>query len=609
MPSMSRMRENLSFYILGAFSFIALLNPVFKKYDYGAGYPLILLLAILMPIFVVLNWKKKSENEVWEKVFLGVFGLMLLLSFAFSMVQTVGFSEVLAYLTMIPLYFTFAYRKNEWAEKFVDLLVYLAFVGALMGLFNYIVEAEVRLFGPFFNILYHANVWPNAYGLFVLLSWPLFLRKWGPLRAVMLGVVLSSLVLTFSRGAVIAFLGQVLLLTLYNYRKLHCKNLQAMTICATVIILTYMSANNFRAAEYELLDVDARINCENQESLTSKQERVDFWEGAIELAGDYPIYGYGPSSFRYAYSPIQETFLGNADHPHNIFLKFAVENGLIAFLAFLGFLLMVLRRFVARFTKLKGEDRDFVYLTFVATAGALAHNMIDYNFNFAINLLLFFMLLALGRSKLIRKTTKKKDVAVLTVAVVLAIVAIYELVILGLAQLQNDDYLQYSLFPRDYYLNEVNESIEEGDFVEAEEFLFEQFERSSLDARTHYIEGVLCEKKGDLPETCLAPFAKAYALDSMNNFDYFTDYFRALEKVNPREAGDFANDIVPVIEQYFVYVDQNVHFTAYTPNVEAASRLITNILPYLPVEKQQELIYNMALMTARAEELRLEKTY
>ena len=604
-------KNNLSFIFVSAFYLIALFNPIFKKYDYGAGYPLILILAGLGLVLAIIEFRKKRESPRFEPAFLLAFGLMVLLSFFFSQTKNIGFGEVLAFASIVPLYLVMAYQKHKWIDRFLNVIAVSAVLAALLGFILYFTRGEVRMVGPFFNLLYHAHVWPNAFALFLLLAWPSFLRNWNFLRALGLGIVVSALILTFSRGALVAFAGQIVLLSIYFARRASKKALLGIILSILVAGLAYFGANYIRSLSHDVLDVGARISFGNEESLTSKQERVDFWKGALDLADDNPLFGYGPFSFRYAYNPIQETFLGNADHPHNIFLKIAAENGLVAALAFILFLVAGFGTVVTRFSSLKKGERDKVFVMGVAALGAFAHNLIDYNLNFAVNLFLLFVYLALIRS-VIAKPEKKERKAILPLllTVLLTIVAFFEGCLLVLSETQDESYLQYSFFPRNYYLNEADEAIANEDYDLADEFLDKQIDLNPLDAQAYYLRGVACDHADDaVYVNCFPFYEKALELAPMNDFNYYIEYLLHLRVADPDKVDEFAREAVVLVEMYFGYVENNVHFTAYTDNVEAAARFITTLFPHLDSAKNQELIYKMSLMIQKANVLRLEKTF
>ncbi|MEK7085482.1 MAG: O-antigen ligase family protein [Patescibacteria group bacterium] len=99
------------------------------------------------------------------------------------------------------------------------------------------------------------------------------------------------------------------------------KTVALVVLAGLLVVGIFVGTEKLRSLNHKVIDVENRLTFSGDESLTSKQERKDFWKGALELIKEKPIFGWGPFSFRYAYNPIQKTLLGNSDHPHNIFLK------------------------------------------------------------------------------------------------------------------------------------------------------------------------------------------------------------------------------------------------------------------------------------------------
>lgn len=576
-------KENFSLYLLGSVFVFSLFNPFFKKFDYGAGWPVVILLAVAFMFIAFCELRKERKPEMSETMFLFLFLFFVGLSFVFSSTQNVGLSEVVALFTVGGLYHLFAYRKVEWMEKFLKLVVVCAVLSVVVGYFAYFFEADTRVYGPFFNVLYHSNEWPNAFALFLLMSWPLLLlffdKKKSIQSSLLMGVLISGLLLTFSRGALVAFVGQIVLLLIFFVKKIKFKQFLLGVVSILFAFILFSGANYIRSFGNEVLDVSDRVNFVGTE-VTSKTERVDFWVGAAKLASERPAFGWGPFSFRQAYSPIQKRLLGASDHPHNFFLKIAAENGMIALIAFLGFLGVFLMDLEKRLPEVSAPKKKTIAILSVALLGGLAHSMIDYNFNFVANLLLWFMLLAFIRSLSMPRIYKKKAALLpLFLALLVGLLSIYEGGILVMDKItDNDVYMEKSLYPRDHYL---------------EADLERHLELNKLDAKAHHRAG---------------NFEKALELDPMNDFVYYRDYLWKLKNAKLNEDNwmviNRANDL---LLQYYVMVENNVHFTAYTKNVEAASDVADALVEYLPEEKVYDLIEGKKRMLEKAKSLREQR--
>lgn len=592
-----------SFWILNSFLVFSLFNPWFKKYDYGAGWPLVLLLAVLLLVIAVLEFRAAREKVLWEKIFLGIFGVSFLFSFVFSETRNLGFSELMAYLTAICAYLIFAYGEIRWRDKFLKFIGVVSVAAVFLGYIFYFTEPENRMFGTFFNIQYHANVWPNAFALFILMSWPvllLFKNKW--LRSFAIAFVLSGLLLTYSRGALIAFGGEVVLLGVYFLRRMDWKTVGWSLLTGVLAVSFFLGANFLRSLKYEVIDVEERVQFENSEGLTSKQERKDFWKGAAEMALEKPVFGYGPFSFRQVYNGKQTTMLANSDHPHNIFLKIAAENGFIALGGFLGFLVVLFVTVAKRFSGMERRERDLVFILGTAIAGAFAHNLIDYNFNFIANLLLLFLFLAFIRSIVSSVGKESKNYAPVAISILLAVIALYE------GALLFTNALETSFFPRNYYLNQANEHLSERNYPGVVEMANRQIDLNSYDSEAYLVRGIAYFEMGQT-DFGRADLEKAIAMNPLNNLNYYKNYISYASQDFAPEDLILIQKAAEILKAYFELVEKNVHFTAYTPNVEAARDLAYLIIPYLDPAESRMILEGVSKMLATAERLRSLKSF
>lgn len=584
--------KNFSAVFLSAIFLLALFNPVFKKYDYGAEYPMLLAFALVLFFVAIYEFRQKKERSLWEILFVLIFLGAVAASFVFSQTQNTGFSEVFAFFMAFSLYLLFAYNKSGTLKQLIHIVCFGAVVAVFWGYLQYLLMPETRMFGPFMNLFYHANEWPNAFALFLIMAWPIFVllygRKWSYKESFLLGFVLSGILLTFSRGALIVLLGQFLLFAIYFVRRVNLKKLGAALLTLFVAIGMFFGTNNIKSQKQEVLDVGEKLQFANEESLTSKRERLDFWLGAVELIKEKPLFGWGPFSFRQAYNPIQKTLLGSSDHPHNVFLKIGAENGLIALFAFLGFLISIFVVVLRRFKNLSQIKRNEVFILGVAILGTFAHNLIDYNFNFWVNMMLLFVLLAMLRSIVVEKVYKvKKTFLAMSLFVLIAIFAAYESGVLILSEGVNKDFAAYSFYPRNYYL-------EEGQFDK-------HIQKAPIDSAGYFLKGKSACKAGN-ETVCEENLRKAAELNPKNDLAYYLEYYRHFDSKDILQ-------ILPLIEEYMRFAEKNVHFTAYTKNVEAAAEIVDLMLKYLPSAQRFDLEEKKQKMLNEVARIRAEKSF
>lgn len=584
--------KHFSTFFLSAIFLLALFNPVFKKYDYGAEYPMLLAFALVLFCVAIYEFRQKKERGLWETFFVLIFLGAIALSFVFSQTQNTGFSEVFAIFMASSLYLLFAYNKSETLKQLMHIVCFGAVLAVFWGYLQYLLMPETRMFGPFMNLFYHANEWPNAFALFLIMAWPVFIllfgRKWNYKESLLLGFVLSGVLLTFSRGALIVLLGQFLLFAIYFVRGVTLKKLGAALLTLLVAVGMFFGTNNIKSQRQEVLDVGQKLQFANEESLTSKQERMDFWLGAVELIKEKPLFGWGPFSFRQAYNPIQKTLLGSSDHPHNIFLKIGAESGLFALGAFLAFLISIFVIVLRRFKGLSQVKKNEVFILGVAILGAFAHNLIDYNFNFWVNLMLLFVLLAMLRSTVIERVYKvRKTLFAMLLFVLIGVFAIYEGGVLLLSEGVNKDFAAYSFYPRNYYL-------------ESKQF-DKHIQKAPIDSEGYFLKGKLACKVKD-ETVCEENLKKAAELNPKNDLAYYLEYYSHFDSKEILQ-------ILPLIEEYMRFAGKNVHFTAYTKNAEAAAEIVDLMLKYLPSAQRFELEEKKEKMLNEVAHIRAEKSF
>jgi len=612
-------KENLSFYFLVIFFFIALFNPIFQKYDYGAGFPVVVLFSFLLIFFIIFEFKAKREKNFFEKLFLLLFAVFYFISFYFSQTKNIGFPELIAYLSIIPFYLIFAYKKNVWSDKVLKFLTVCGFLAVSLGFILYFLLDPTRMSGPFFNILYHSNFWPNAFASFLLMIWPIYLiifkDKWKITNILVISFVISALFLTFSRGALIAFLGQVIILLVYFLPKINIKTFVISFLVLVFSLSFFFYSNTIRGINNHTINVSERITFQNDELLTSGQERKDFWIGSIKLLKEKPLTGFGPFSFRYAFNPIQNVFLGSSDHSHNIFLKFGSENGIFTMLSFILFLLTFFIGIALRFNKLNKKSKDFVAILSVCVVGVLAHSLIDYNFNFFQNLVLFFTILILIKSETVKEKNLalKKDFLSLILVVFVFLLTVFQVSIFAISYFDiNFDSQKYSLYQRYSYLENAEKSLFEKDYLKSLDYLDKQLILNKLDDKAYYLKAVVyCSNDFEFNDLniCKENFKKALELNPKNDVFYYRDYLRVLEKTNDPSLQDFRKTCLDLFNMYYGYTKNNVHFTAYTSQVEGAYEMAEILLLHLDEENSRKVREKQVLMMQYAKEHRGGKTF
>ena len=125
-----------------------------------------------------------------------------------------------------------SFLRFSFEEQFIFLMAFIAVLSCFVGVIVYTVQPVNRFVGTFFDPRFHTDYWPNAFAEFLLLAWPMvllatskhfergslslirFRLKRFAYKFLPIGIVIGCLLLSYSRGALIAFIGQILLLTI-----------------------------------------------------------------------------------------------------------------------------------------------------------------------------------------------------------------------------------------------------------------------------------------------------------------------------------------------------------------------------------------------------------
>ena len=184
--------------------------------------------------------------------------------------------------------------------------------------------------------------WPTMFASTLLMQFPIQLfiaslssmPRWSRILAGFTGVLsILCLILSQTRGAWLAFLSVFVIFILINkdYRKTAFK-------VFTVIMIGFMLVSMKFPSLTERFESISNVNS------ATIRERLLMWESATNIFKDYPIHGIGQRMFTKMYNT--QYILPDAkerppadgkghDHPHNNFMKFLCEGGVLGAISFL----------------------------------------------------------------------------------------------------------------------------------------------------------------------------------------------------------------------------------------------------------------------------------
>jgi O-antigen ligase len=540
------------------------------------------------------------------------------LSFLHSKTANYGFDEVLQ-TGSLALIFTWVVRRGSSDQTFFERMVYAVTIATIaagvIGAFVYILQPVNRFVGTFFDFRFHTDYWPNAWAQYLLLAWPM-VTLWAlgktehrSLRLIILGVVFGWLALSYSRGALIASAGQLVLwgaifIISRKSMKDWAEYAKRIAIVALTASFVFSITNQMRASVFDVQSVSEKVTFTASEGSSSVSERRDFWEQAIDLSFEEPLFGWGPYSFRFVQPRLQTSVLATSDHPHNVFLKYAMERGWIAVILFAGFLGLILLGFTKQ--DLRTRRANPLIFPFLSVVGVTAHNLIDYNLQFVGVALLFWVLLAFIARSVKWETSclpvafvRFVEVALASVLLILAVIEGKGLVLSSFGRHaegrgDNAEALEWyaaaedQWFSRDMGLSRAQILIKQSGFMQGSKALEEFKKMNAEDYRVWKLEGDLSALQGRSEEALIA-YQTAYLLGGRyNDISLAHDIVRMHIALDDQAAIDGRKtEFVNLLKTFADAVQTNAHFIALSGNVESTIAFANTLASVYPKEEAQ----------------------
>jgi len=244
------------------------------------------------------------------------------------------------------------------------------------------------IYGPYVNHNHYAGLMEMLVPIPLVI---LLLPHLPPSRKAMAGlaasVMASTIFLCGSRGGMIAFAMQIVLLTsLCITRKATRKTALAL---ASFVLIAFGLALWLGGRE-----VAQRLATVHRATGLSSNTRLNIDRDALKMFLQKPLLGYGLGNFAEVY-PQFRSFSTDlwVDHAHNDYLELLVETGALGFATMLWFL-VVLGRLAIRKLKSWPHDPDaaITLAPVLGATGILLHSFVDFNLHIPANAALFYVL-------------------------------------------------------------------------------------------------------------------------------------------------------------------------------------------------------------------------
>lgn len=616
---------------------------------------------LLVPLLILLirEWKRIGGLRL-HHWFLLAFLAWFLLSFAFRD-QPYGYQELVAY-SVGPLAYLVIVRSSvaSWLIAHRRIIAWVLSSGAaalsLIGLAMFPFEHVTRL-SSLFRGVEAFSTFPNTLAMFFLLAMPFQVLLSGTeketkakaLSVAMFFLTFAAFFLTFSRGAYLALIGAsvaVVGLAVFLTRNDLKKAARNMVLFGCLIVLSIVFAFSWNEVHRALQpadlatrvplteDIFSRVTDQETSADQSTDERLEFWKGSLVLIGQHPWFGVGSDGFRFQYPALQTDLLALSTHPHNVFLKLAVENGIPAALLFGLFLALLFFAFLRH--AWREQDSGTIAFDLALLAAFLAanlHLLTDYNLNAVAVWTPYWLVLILigSRLQVLPRNRSTKPVDTLSVVVVGAVFLVsvtsfvqYRFVKSAQAQALSGDPqslvdILTSHVPRPFQslaYEEAGRAARDGHLSTAQlAELASSFEHaldrypSWPELRIAYARLLAARGKSFVPQA-KAQYELALAGNRMNNLDWHLEYLNAL-KDGDNALTEKAGFYHALVSTYLAKLRQNAHLTVMSDNPKSGAAIIRLFMDSSgPVEKRRWTAMNNAYLKAwRAEREKFQAVF
>ena len=243
-------------------------------------------------------------------------------------------------------------------------------------------------FGPFANRNHFAGFVELILPLALV---PLLLGRVRRQRWVMVALFavlpIAALFLSASRGGIVSFAAQLLLLSLVMIRRRAALGKQLLAggvvLLAAILMVSWLGVGQVlrRFSSLQSLEV-------------TEGKRAAMRKGSWHIFLDHPIAGTGLGTLQIVYPPYETLYDGKiVNHSHNDYLEALAETGLLGGICCAWFLAILLSQSLLGLRQFSHSFAGILRLSgVIACAGFLVHALVDFNFHIPSNLLLFFLM-------------------------------------------------------------------------------------------------------------------------------------------------------------------------------------------------------------------------
>lgn len=333
-------------------------------------------LAIVAIVLAVWEIKKDSITFSGYEKKIAVLFLVIIIGLVLGMIKSGNYSVGLGIIKswfLVPFAFAFlanrviANKKMAWESLYLSTFVVavVAIIYKISGAVTFDGRLQAFFNSPNYLAMYLAP------GIIISFLKPGFrksqdfknLKLLKLLQFFMIVILLLALFFTYSYSAWASILITVSIIFLLNH-KFSKRYLSILILIFGVLLFILKNTAKF----HDLVNYNSR---------SSLASRIMIWNSAGKILGDNYILGIGPGNFQDKYLEYQKYFPPYLEwavpHPHNLYLAFWLNTGIIGLFSFLAILYLFFKRTIS--------DPGFNNITNIISLGViiyfLLHGLVD----------------------------------------------------------------------------------------------------------------------------------------------------------------------------------------------------------------------------------------
>jgi O-antigen ligase len=354
------------------------LGPFIPFINISGNFSYIDIILLFCFFYVAFNKKLKFSSISFVPVFLGLVAIASYIINNNNINYIIPTGQIIRWFfasLIIIIYSSFINSSTK---------IYYCLIGVLLGSFitllwawyiwlispNYVFEI------PMLHVIERTNyiINRNYVGFFIAVGTSLsfgFVKtnnnsiKYKILTIIIFCIFVMSLILTYSKGAILSGLFPIFIVSFLS--KYNHKRKQSVIVIFSLLLFTYL----LLPSDF-LFKVNQVIQMRSDQSSYTNEIRGNYVIDAIKIMVDNPFFGTGPKSYKLA--SIKYGFSPTID-PHNAFLWIGAELGIFSFFALILVLIKYFKFFNSKI--IKKSMPDIYLMLFLVSVTIFVHTMVS----------------------------------------------------------------------------------------------------------------------------------------------------------------------------------------------------------------------------------------